>query len=184
MGVSSDLLQASKVQNTTSSFPHQRDANIKSNLKLKVQSAKKALSSQHNPPAESSEGLADNSIGSASHRKRKKEKKSKKTKKDKKESKSEKNDRKKMRVKVERDQKNFTGISENKRQRTDKARKIETKNGDSKIDAYSCIIKESDLDEGLRVLVKLDGHFYPGKILAISPPDIYGILVDGERGNR
>ena len=182
--VSSDLVQASKVQNTTSSFPHQTDANIKSNLKLKVKSARKKVSSQHNPPAESSEGLADNSIGSATHRKRKKEKKSKKTKKDKKESKSEKNERKKMRVKVERDQQNFTGISENKRQRTDKARKIETKNGDSKIDAYSCIIKESDLDEGLRVLVKLDGHFYPGKILAISPPDIYGILVDGERGNR
>merc|ERR1712083_592586 len=173
--VSSDLVQASKVQNTTSSFPHQTDANIKSNLKLKVKSARKKVSSQHNPPAESSEGLEDNSIGSATHRKRKKEKK---------ESKSEKNERKKMRVKVERDQQNFTAISENKRQRTDKARKIETKNGDSKIDAYSCIIKESDLDEGLRVLVKLDGHFYPGKILAISPPDIYGILVDGERGNR
>ena len=50
--------------------------------------------------------------------------------------------------------------------------------------AYSCIVKESDLDEGTRVLVKLDGHFYPGKILAISPPDIYGIIVDRERGNR
>ena len=48
----------------------------------------------------------------------------------------------------------------------------------------SCVIKESDLNEGVRVLVKLDGHFYPGKILAISPPDIYGILVDRERGNR
>merc|ERR1712184_92135 len=82
--VSSDLVQASKVQNTTSSFPHQTDANIKSNLKLKVKSAEKTLSSQHNPPVESSKGLADNSIGSATHRKRKKEKKSKKTKKDKK----------------------------------------------------------------------------------------------------
>merc|ERR1712110_573689 len=173
--VSSDLAQALKVQNTTSSFPHQTEANIKSNLKLKVKSAEKTLSSQHNPPVESSEGLADNSIGSATHRKTKKEKK---------ESKSEKNERKKMKVKVERDQQNFTDISENKRQRTDKSRNNETKNGGSKIDAYSCIIKESDLDEGLRVLVKLDGHFYPGKILAISPPDIYGILVDGERGNR
>merc|ERR1711881_175886 len=55
--VSSDLVQASKVQNTTSSFPHQTDANINSNLKLKVKSAKKTVSSQHNPPAESSEGL-------------------------------------------------------------------------------------------------------------------------------
>ena len=48
----------------------------------------------------------------------------------------------------------------------------------------ACVIKETDLNEGVRVLVKLDGHFYPGKILAISPPDIYGILVDRERGNR
>ena len=48
----------------------------------------------------------------------------------------------------------------------------------------SCLIKESDLVEGLRVLIKLDGHFHPGKIQAISPPDIYGVLVDKERGNR
>ena len=38
--------------------------------------------------------------------------------------------------------------------------------------------------DGLRVLVKLEGHFHPGKIQAISPPDIYGVLVDKERGNK
>ena len=48
----------------------------------------------------------------------------------------------------------------------------------------SCVIQESDLTEGLRVLIKLEGHFYPGKIQAISPPDIYGVLVDRERGNK
>jgi hypothetical protein len=48
----------------------------------------------------------------------------------------------------------------------------------------SCLIKENDLVEGLRVLIKLDGHFHPGKIQAISPPDIYGVLVDKERGNK
>merc|ERR1712223_854510 len=32
--------------------------------------------------------------------------------------------------------------------------------------------------------VKLEGHFHPGKIQAISPPDIYGVLVDKERGNK
>jgi len=48
----------------------------------------------------------------------------------------------------------------------------------------SCVIHESDLTEGLRVLIKLEGHFYPGKIQAISPPDIYGVLVDRERGNK
>ena len=46
------------------------------------------------------------------------------------------------------------------------------------------MIKETDLVGGLRVLVKLDGHFHPGKIQAISPPDIYGVLVDKERGNK
>ena len=48
----------------------------------------------------------------------------------------------------------------------------------------SCLIKEEDLVQDLRVLVKLDGHFHPGKIQAISPPDIYGVLVDKERGNK
>ena len=48
----------------------------------------------------------------------------------------------------------------------------------------SCLIKENDLVDGLRVLVKLEGHFHPGKIQAISPPDIYGVLVDKERGNK
>ena len=47
-----------------------------------------------------------------------------------------------------------------------------------------CVIKETDLVDGLRVLVKLEGHFHPGKIQAISPPDIYGVLVDKERGNK
>ena len=46
------------------------------------------------------------------------------------------------------------------------------------------MIKETDLVDGLRVLVKLEGHFHPGKIQAISPPDIYGVLVDKERGNK
>ena len=46
------------------------------------------------------------------------------------------------------------------------------------------MIQESDLTEGLRVLIKLEGHFYPGQIQAISPPDIYGVLVDRERGNK
>ena len=30
----------------------------------------------------------------------------------------------------------------------------------------------------------MEGHFHPGKIQAISPPDIYGVLVDKERGNK
>ena len=53
-----------------------------------------------------------------------------------------------------------------------------------KADPQLCVIKETDLVDGLRVLVKLEGHFHPGKIQAISPPDIYGVLVDKERGNK
>lgn len=35
-----------------------------------------------------------------------------------------------------------------------------------------------------RILFRMDGYFYPGKIQEISPPDIYGVLVDHERGNK
>ena len=33
-------------------------------------------------------------------------------------------------------------------------------------------------------MCKIDSHFYPSTVLEVSPPDIYGILVDKERGNR
>lgn len=55
---------------------------------------------------------------------------------------------------------------------------------DDTVTPNTCVIKEEDLVQDLRVLVKLDGHFHPGKIQAISPPDIYGVLVDKERGNK
>ena len=48
----------------------------------------------------------------------------------------------------------------------------------------SCLLSESDLVDGLRVLLRLGGHFYTSRLTEISPPDIYGIVVDRERGNK
>ena len=47
-----------------------------------------------------------------------------------------------------------------------------------------CILTEDDLVDGLRVLLRLDGVFHPGILLCVLPPDIYGVLVDKERGNK
>ena len=121
--------------------------------------------------------------------KSKKNKKSKKAKKEKREGKSDKSERKKMKVLVKRSNQNCMDIVDQRNNINKASDTIESSISDDDLEAldesaYSCIVKESDLDEGTRVLVKLDGHFYPGKILAISPPDIYGIIVDRERGNR
>lgn len=48
----------------------------------------------------------------------------------------------------------------------------------------TCVLEESDLMTDTRILFRMDGYFYPGKIQEISPPDIYGVLVDHERGNK
>jgi hypothetical protein len=128
--------------------------------------------------------------------KQKKNKKDKKNKckKSKKEKRDSKSTKKKMKVVVERNKQNCMDIADQKEHRVRLRRTSSTNDENehsfsfskylSPTAAQSCVIKESDLDEGVRVLVKIDGHFHPGKILAISPPDIYGILVDRERGNR
>ena len=48
----------------------------------------------------------------------------------------------------------------------------------------SCIIEQEELEDGLRVLVFKDGLFYEGAVQEIRPPDVYGVLIDNERGNR
>ena len=47
-----------------------------------------------------------------------------------------------------------------------------------------CILTEDDLKDGLRVLLRLDGLFHPGRLISVLPPDIYGVLVEKERGNK
>ena len=48
----------------------------------------------------------------------------------------------------------------------------------------SCILTDSDLIEGLRLLLRVGSHFYAGRLSEISPPDIYGIIIDKERGSK
>ncbi|XP_059587967.1 BAH and coiled-coil domain-containing protein 1 isoform X5 [Alligator mississippiensis] len=48
-----------------------------------------------------------------------------------------------------------------------------------------CAIRKEDLRDGLPVLVpKEDCLLYAGSVKAVQPPDIYSIVVEGERGNR
>ena len=48
----------------------------------------------------------------------------------------------------------------------------------------SCVIKKEELADGLRVLIPIEGLFYAGYVHAIQPPDVYGVIIDGQRGNR
>ena len=48
----------------------------------------------------------------------------------------------------------------------------------------SCSLRASDLVDGLRILRRIGDYFCPGRLVDISPPDIYGIVVDKERGNK
>ena len=47
-----------------------------------------------------------------------------------------------------------------------------------------CTLTEADLVEGLRLLLRVGSHFYAGRLTEISAPDIYGIIIDKERGNK
>ena len=47
-----------------------------------------------------------------------------------------------------------------------------------------CGLTSTDLTDGLRVLLRLGGHFHPARLTEISAPDIYGVVVDKERGNK
>lgn len=52
------------------------------------------------------------------------------------------------------------------------------------LEPRSSLIAEEELKDGLRVLILMDGHFYPGYVTEIEPPDVYGVTIDGERGKR
>lgn len=47
-----------------------------------------------------------------------------------------------------------------------------------------CRLDEKKLTDGLRLLVKIDGNFYPGRLNPVRPPDIYGVMLDNERNFR
>ena len=45
-------------------------------------------------------------------------------------------------------------------------------------------LRIEDLVEGHRILARIDGRFYPSRVLEISPPDIYGYIVESERRGK
>ncbi|XP_037769738.1 BAH and coiled-coil domain-containing protein 1 isoform X1 [Chelonia mydas] len=51
--------------------------------------------------------------------------------------------------------------------------------------AHSCTIRKEDLRDGLHVLIpKEDSLLYAGSVKTLQPPDIYSVVIEGERGNR
>ncbi|KAG9473501.1 hypothetical protein GDO78_004020 [Eleutherodactylus coqui] len=55
----------------------------------------------------------------------------------------------------------------------------------SKNKAHICSLSKMDLREGLQVLIpKEDNLLYAASIRSLQPPDIYSVVIEGERGNR
>ncbi|XP_043941003.1 BAH and coiled-coil domain-containing protein 1 [Protopterus annectens] len=49
----------------------------------------------------------------------------------------------------------------------------------------SCSVRKEDLTDGLRILIpKEDNLLYAAYVKTLQPPDIYGVVIEGERGNR
>ncbi|XP_078690701.1 uncharacterized protein LOC144921517 isoform X5 [Branchiostoma floridae x Branchiostoma belcheri] len=45
-------------------------------------------------------------------------------------------------------------------------------------------IQKEELRDGLRVIIPIDGLFHTGYVDEIQPPDVYGAVIDGQRGHR
>lgn len=74
----------------------------------------------------------------------------------------------------------------NKKVKIVKEQKHHRKSSDQK---HKCLLTADILDgltEGKkqRVITAMGGLFYAGSLNAISPPDLYGVTLDGERGNK
>lgn len=52
------------------------------------------------------------------------------------------------------------------------------------VDTRCCLTAEHLEVGNLRVLTAMGGLFYAGHLNAVEPPDVYSIILDGERGNR
>ena len=48
----------------------------------------------------------------------------------------------------------------------------------------NCVLSVQELQDGLRVLIPIDGLFHAGNVRAIQPPDVYGVVIEGGRGSR
>lgn len=74
----------------------------------------------------------------------------------------------------------------NKKSKLDKERKHHRRPSEHK---HRCLLTPNILDslsdgKMQRVLTAMGGLFYAGSLTAISPPDLYGVTLDGERGNK
>ena len=48
----------------------------------------------------------------------------------------------------------------------------------------SAQLKAADLKDGLRMLMLQDGKFWPARLNSTKLPDVYGVVMDRQRGNR
>ena len=48
----------------------------------------------------------------------------------------------------------------------------------------SAQLKASELKDGLRMLILQDGKFWPARLNSTKLPDVYGVVIDRQRGNR
>ena len=73
----------------------------------------------------------------------------------------------------------------NKKKRTDKWETAKERKPSPDISQLrSCLLTAADLLDGLRVLVRFGSQFLPGRLSEVSPPDIYGVIIDKQRGNK
>ncbi|XP_055326828.1 protein winged eye isoform X6 [Sitodiplosis mosellana] len=81
---------------------------------------------------------------------------------------------------------NINNNNNNKKMKLGKDRKHHRISTEHK---HKCLLTDETLD-GLidgkkqRVLTAMGGLFYAGNLTAVSPPDLYGVTLDGERGNK
>ena len=51
-------------------------------------------------------------------------------------------------------------------------------------DVRSSVLTQADLYDGLKILYFMKGLFHEAHVKDIQPPDVYGVVVKGGRGNR
>lgn len=83
-------------------------------------------------------------------------------------------------------QNNSNSSSINKRMKIGKNRKHHRISTEHR---HKCLLSDETLDSLIdgkkqRVLTAMGGLFYAGNLTAVSPPDLYGVTLDGERGNK
>jgi len=165
-------------------------------LKKKVKLKKKYKASIH----EFENAIGKDDALSKKKKKKKKDKKEKKEKdrfsfdkimKDKEKKLKEKKDRKKEKIKKPKKEKNspketFINPSDDESTfpKTSPSIDVSMTQKDFGDILPSCELTSDDLRDGLRVLLRLGGHFHTSRVTEISPPDIYGVVVDKERGNK